>query len=285
MSRKKEREPAKLVRLQKFLAECGVASRRGAEELISEGQIRVNGEVVTTQGVKIDPERDRIDVNGKIVRPDPKGIVLLYKPRAVVSTLFDPEGRPALSDYLGKKYRSFFPVGRLDYDSSGLIILTNDGDLAEYLLHPRYQFERVYKVKVGGGTVDERTIAKLSRGVRLDDGIARAEAEVLSNEGGSSWLLVRVREGRNRLIRRMMEKIHHPVDKLVRVGHGPFSLGKLKPGGIRTLSEREYLHYRQKVLNGVAREQAKREGGRDSRSRRSGSSEEGQRSRRHDTSE
>lgn len=236
-----------LVRLQKFIAECGVCSRRAAEVLITAGKVRVNGKVITELGTKVDPEHDQVYVRNKIVRPAPKGIVLFHKPKHVVSTLDDPQGRPSIKDYLTKHYKSYFPVGRLDFESTGLVILTNDGELADRLLHPRYGLERVYEARVAG-TVAPRTLAKLSRGILLEDGMARAEAEILNNAEDSTWLRIRVHEGRNRLIRRIMEKVHHPVSKLKRVSHGPFTLHRLKPGEMRKLTEREYSYFHRKVM-------------------------------------
>ena len=236
------------VRLQKFLAECGVASRRAAEELILEGKVTVNGAVVVQLGTKIDPLRDRVAVRKKIVRPVEKGVLLLYKPRGVVCTLNDPEGRRSVADFLSKHYRSYYPVGRLDWDSTGLIVLTNDGELAERLMHPRYQFPRVYKVKVEG-RVSENTAAKIERGVQLKDGLARGKVLALSVEENTSWIEISVKEGRNRLVRRIMDKVHHPVIKLVRLSHGPFKLGKLKPGELRRLTMKDYDLYRRKVFN------------------------------------
>ncbi len=235
------------VRLQKFISECGVASRRAAEELILEGKVMVNGRVVTEMGVKIDPRRDRVQVRKKIIRPAVKGVLLFYKPRGVVCTLNDPEGRRSVADYLTKHYRSYFPVGRLDWESTGLLVLTNDGELAERLMHPRYQFARTYKVKAEG-KVSEALAEKLERGVQLNDGIARAGVKILQYEEASTWLEVTVREGRNRLVRRLMQKIHHPVIKLLRLSHGPFKVGKLRPGDMRKLSEKDYQYYRKRVF-------------------------------------
>lgn len=238
----------KLVRLQKFIAECGVCSRRAAEVLITAGKVRVNGKVITELGTKVDPDHDQVYVRNKIVRPAPKGIVLFHKPKHVVSTLEDPQGRPSIKDYLTKHYKSYFPVGRLDFESTGLVILTNDGELADRLLHPRYGLERIYEARVAG-TVAPRTLAKLSRGILLEDGMARAEAEIINTSDDSTWLKIRVHEGRNRLIRRIMEKVHHPVSKLKRVSHGPFNLHKLKPGEMRKLTEREYAYFQRKVMS------------------------------------
>lgn len=242
---RKEGEP---VRLQKFLAECGVASRRASEELITEGRVRVNGEVVTELGTKINPMKDRVQVGKRTVVAAEKGILLFHKPRFVVSTLSDPEGRPSISDYLTKHYLSYFPVGRLDWESSGLIVLTNDGELAERLMHPRYEMDRFYEVRVEG-RVPDRTLEKILKGVKLEDGWAKAESlRIISIDDVSTWLEISIREGRNRLIRRMMNEAGHPVIKLRRISHGPLKLGKLKSGELRKLTSEEYQNVRRKVF-------------------------------------
>jgi pseudouridine synthase len=240
---------SRLVRLQKFIADCGETSRRKAEVLISEGKVRVNNRIVTEPGTKVDPQRDQVMVGKKLLRLPHKGVLLLYKPRGVVSTLEDPEGRPTVADFLTKKYTSYFPVGRLDWDSSGLMIMTNDGELAERLMHPRYGYKRTYHVRVEG-RVNEQEFAQIEKGIRLKDGMVSAEASFLSGDEKSTWLEIVVQEGRNRLVRRMMEALRHPVMKLRRVAYGPFKLGKMQSGEIRPLSEREYDRLRTHVLGG-----------------------------------
>jgi len=248
------------VRLNRFLSQCGVASRRKADELIAAGKVTVNGTIIRELGTTIDPKGDQIKVRNRSVNLPHRGAVVFYKPRGVVSTLNDPEGRPSISDYLTKHYASYFPVGRLDYDSSGLIILTNDGDLADRLMHPRYGQERTYLVRVEGG-VSQSTLDKLARGVRLRDGMVKANGRFVAPpadarrpgarapEEKSTWLEVTVLEGRNRLVRRMMEELRHPVVKLRRLTHGPFKLGKLKPGEMRQLTEKEFERARESVMN------------------------------------
>lgn len=235
------------VRLQKFLSECGVASRRAAETLIVEGKVRVNERVITELGTSVDPKRDIIRVRNKIVRPAEKGVLLFHKPKEVISTLSDPEGRRCLANYLTKHYKSYFPVGRLDWESTGLVILTNDGDLAERLLHPRYGFERVYEVRVAGQMKDKE-FKKIEKGVYLDDGIAKAKAQFISQDHDSTWIRLTITEGRNRIIRRLMKQIHHPVLKLKRIAHGPLLLGKLQPGDMKSLSQDEYEKLKKKVF-------------------------------------
>ncbi len=235
------------VRLQKFLAECGVGSRRKMEQFIREGRVRVNGQVVTELGRKINPESDKVEVNRRPVRAAPKGIMLLNKPRGVVSTLNDPEGRPTVAEFLTKHYTSYFPVGRLDYDSTGLMILTNDGEMAERLMHPRFGFERVYEARVEG-SVAQSTLDKLRAGVRLSDGIVEADGAVLRSDDNSTWVQVTIKEGRNRVVRRVFEKLGHPVMKLKRTTYGPFKIGRLQVGQVRALTLKEYLQVRRKVM-------------------------------------
>ena len=235
------------VRLQKFLAECGVGSRRKMEQFIREGRVRVNGQVVTEVGRKIDPSVDQVEVNRKPVRPAPKGLLLLNKPRGVVSTLSDPEGRRTISEFVTKHYASYFPVGRLDWDSTGLIILTNDGEMAEKLMHPRFGFERVYEARVEG-SVPQAALDKLRRGIRLSDGLVQAEATIIRNDENTTWVEVRIKEGRNRVVRRVFEKLGHSVMKLKRTVYGPFKIGRLQVGQVRVLTAREYLQVRRKVM-------------------------------------
>jgi 23S rRNA pseudouridine2605 synthase len=235
------------VRLQRFLAECGIGSRRKMERFIIEGRVRVNGKVVMELGTKVNPEVDKVEVNRRPVHAAPKGIMLLHKPKRVMSTLSDPEGRPTVADYLTKHYQSYFPVGRLDWDSSGLMVLTNDGDLAERLMHPRHGFERVYQVRVEG-PVSEELLAKIRRGVKLSDGMVQASGALMRGDDKSTWIEVRIHEGRNRVVRRLFEKLGHPVMKLKRVVYGPFKLGRLQPGQIRVLTLDEYLKARRKVM-------------------------------------
>lgn len=235
------------VRLQKFLSQCGVASRRHAEQLIQAGDVEVNNQTVTELGVKINPLKDVVRVKRRIVKPATPGVILLNKPRGVVSTLHDPEGRPTISDFLTKHTLSYFPVGRLDYDSTGLLILTNDGELAERLMHPRYGFERVYQVRVQG-KISEKLLSRIESGVKLVDGWVKGQAKFIRCDEDTTWLEITVTEGRNRVVRRLMEKLHHPVIKLKRVSYGPFKLGNLNTGDIRQLSEKDYQICRTKVL-------------------------------------
>lgn len=241
-----------LVRLHKYIAECGVASRRAAEQLITDGRVRVNDRVVTEVGTKIDPAVDRVFVKNKPVVRKERGIAIFYKPRGVVSTLSDPEGRPCITDYLTKHFKTYFPVGRLDFDTSGLMVLTNDGELAQHMMHPKYECRRIYHARVEG-KLSSAEFEKCDKGVRLADGPARADVKQISYDASSSWLEVHVAEGRNRMVRRLFDKLGHSVIKLRRVTYGPFKLGKLEPGQIRHLSEKEYLSARAKILAEAAR--------------------------------
>ncbi len=235
------------VRLQKFLAECGVGSRRKMEQFITEGRVQVNGKVVNQLGAKVDPYVDKIEVNRRVVHAAPKGIMLLNKPRGVVSTLSDPEGRRTVADFLTKHYRSYFPVGRLDWDSTGLMVLTNDGEMAEMLMHPRFEFERIYWARVEG-SVSEDVLAKLARGVKLSDGVVKAQGSILRSDEKSTWVEISIHEGRNRVVRRVFDKLGYPVMKLKRTQYGPFRLGKLEAGQVRVLTLKEYQQVRRKVL-------------------------------------
>ncbi|MBF0557909.1 MAG: rRNA pseudouridine synthase [Nitrospirae bacterium] len=229
-------------RIQKILAQMGVASRRKAEELIAEGRVTVNGKEAEI-GMKADPARDHIKVDGKLkVRPEPKVYLMFNKPRGVVTSLADPEGRPTIKDFLQRvKYR-VFPVGRLDYDSEGLLLITNDGDFAQALLHPSHEVPKTYLVKVKG-LVKEESMDKLRRGVRLEDGMTAPAGVRRVRMGRASeenqWLEVSIHEGKKRQVRRMLEKVGHDVTKLKRVAISGLKLGGLKPGAFRPLTPEE----------------------------------------------
>ncbi len=235
-----------LVRLQKYLSECGVASRRKSEELITDGKVFVNGKRITELGTKVDPSEDTVRVRKKVIRSQEKGIILLNKPRHVISSMSDPEGRPTVADYLTKRYSSYYPVGRLDWDTTGLLILTNDGEMADKLMHPRNQFSRIYHTRVAG-VISEKTYKKLEAGVYLDGQLVQCKLKELQVQDDATWLEVIVTEGRNHLVKKIMEKVRHPVQKLKRISHGPFKLGNLQVGQIRHLTEGEYIRYKIKV--------------------------------------
>lgn len=228
------------VRLQKVLAQAGVASRRVSEELIADGRVRVNGVVVTEMGARIHPEIDLVDVDGVAVQVESgKRYVMLNKPTGVVSTMRDERGRPDLTRYTAEWPERLYNVGRLDAETSGLLILTNDGQLAHVLAHPSYGVTKVYIAKVSG-RVSAQTIAQLTRGIELEDGpIAADKARLLDASGGTSLVELTLHSGRNRIVRRMMAEVGHPVRELVRRQFGPLHLGTLPAGRARELTKVE----------------------------------------------
>jgi len=200
----------------------------------------VNGKVVTELGTRASLTRDRISVDGAPLRlPSTPTYLLLHKPTGVVTTLADPEGRPTVRDLLGRKAPRVYPVGRLDFNSSGLLLLTDDGDLAQRLMHPRFEIEREYRVKVKGEPGGE-AMQRLRQGVRIDGGRpARAEVQLEREKDGKSWLRMVLREGRHHEVRRMCLAVGLSVEKLRRVRYGPLELGRLPPGEVRALTPRE----------------------------------------------
>jgi len=228
----------RLERLQKAMAAAGVASRRASEELIAEGRVTVNGEVAEL-GRKVDPASDDIRVDGERINADPdKVYVLLNKPRGVVTTVDDPEGRPTVIDLVNLPMR-LYPVGRLDLDTEGLLLLTNDGDLTHDLLHPSRQVPRTYVVLVPG-PFKRSAVQELLDGVELDDGTARpTSVEVLEEQRNKALVQVVMTEGRKREVRRMFAAIGHPVERLARVAFGGVELGDLRQGNWRFLTQQE----------------------------------------------
>ncbi|GAA1467943.1 pseudouridine synthase [Microbacterium thalassium] len=230
------------VRLQKVLANAGVASRRVAEQLIVEGRVRVDGQVVTELGTRVDPETAVIDVDGTAVQLDQtKRYIMLNKPTGVVSSMKDDRGRPDLRRFTKEWTERLYNVGRLDAETSGLLVLTNDGELAHILAHPSFGVTKVYIAKVEG-RVTPQTIARLTKGVELEDGpIAADKARLLtaSAEGGGSLVELTLHSGRNRIVRRMMAAVGHPVVELVRRQFGPLHLGTLPAGRTRELTKVE----------------------------------------------
>jgi 23S rRNA pseudouridine2605 synthase len=227
-------------RLQKFLARAGVASRRHAEELIVQGRVAVNNQTVRQLGSKVEPGKDLVTVDGRLVEGEAgRHYFVLYKPPGVVTTLSDPQGRPTISTYTAKLPGRQFPVGRLDYDAEGALLLTDDGDLALRLTHPRYQVPRVYLAKVKGAPTSQ-AVEKLRGGVRLEDGMARPQSvEIFERAEKNTWLTVIVTEGRPHLVKRMCAAIGHPVVRLFRPAHGGVSVVRMRPGQVRVLTPEE----------------------------------------------
>lgn len=228
------------MRLQKYLSRAGVASRRAAETIIAEGRVRVNGEVVSEMGTTVDEERDVIEVDGRRVGIGAAVWLALHKPPGYITTRRDPGGRATIYDLLPPEHHGLFYVGRLDYESEGLVLLTNQGDVANRLAHPRYEVERIYEVVIEGRP-DSATEKRLRFGVHLDDGVARvARLDRLGRETGhATKLRVVMLEGRKREVRRLFDAVGHPVRRLLRTGFGPVTLGELKPGAWRPLTDRE----------------------------------------------
>jgi 23S rRNA pseudouridine2605 synthase len=227
-------------RLQKFLAHAGIASRRAAERMIEEGRVTVNGSVVRTQGCRVDPARDSIKVDGKRVAAPRSGHIylVLNKPRGYVTTMSDPEGRPTVADLIRKIRHGVVPVGRLDLNSEGLLLLTNDGDLARDLMHPSSGVPKSYSVKVRGEPTPA-TLGRLRGGVRVDGRVTRPTEIRIERRGGNAWLRVTVVEGRNHIVKRLLEAVGHPVVKLKRIRYGSLRLGRLPSGSIRPLTPAE----------------------------------------------
>lgn len=227
-------------RLQKHMAHCGVASRRKCEELIAEGRVRVNGITVTEAGIKIDPYNDRVEVDGETISPSEKRVyVMLNKPEGYVSTARDQFGRPTVLDLVKEIKERVYPVGRLDYDSGGLLLLTNDGELTYGLTHPRHGVAKTYIATVAGRPTS-REIDRIKRGVALDGRITSpADIELVKRTNKDSVYRVIIREGRNRQVRRMFEKIGYTVISLKRIAIGSLELGPLPSGKWRFLKESE----------------------------------------------
>ena len=228
------------IRLQKLLALAGIASRRKSEELMLDGQVEVNGEVVTRLGTKVDPARDVIRVEGRRLPPVSEKVYLVVnKPRGVVSTMSDPEGRRTLQDLVADRPERLFHVGRLDTDTSGLIILTNDGDFAHRLAHPSYEVDKTYVAEVRG-QVWPKVVKQLLGGVTLEDGpVTVSRARVVESAPGKSIVELVIHEGRNRIVRRLLDHVGHPVTRLTRTQIGPVKLGRLKSGELRELTGEE----------------------------------------------
>ncbi len=229
-----------LIRLQKLLAQSGVASRRKCEELMLDGEVEVDGEIVTRLGTKVDPRTAVIRVSGKRLPPISDHVYLvLNKPAGVVSTMADPSGRRTITDLVKDRPERLFHVGRLDTETTGLLLLTNDGDFAHRMAHPSFEVEKTYVAEVTG-RIARGTVADLLAGVTLDDGPVQVRrAKVLDTAADRSIIELVIHEGRNRIVRRLLDQVGHPVRLLTRTRFGPVDLGPLKPGAIRDLTDDE----------------------------------------------
>ena len=242
-----DQEVALLTRLQKYLAEAGVAARRKCEDYIRAGRVRVNGRVADKPGVTVDPTRDRIEVDGRPIRPERKAYVLLYKPRGYITTADDPRGRRKVTDLLTDLPERLFPVGRLDADSEGLLLLTNDGELAYRLTHPRFKVPKTYLV-VLDRTPDAEALQRIASGLELDDGpTAPCKVRLLSGGKQRAVVEMTMHEGRNRQVRRMWAALGYRVKRLKRTGLADLKLAALRPGRHRRLRADELRRLRQSV--------------------------------------
>ena len=228
------------VRLQKVLAQAGVGSRRACEELIAAGRVEVDGQRVTELGVRIDPKRNVVHVDGVRIQLDDTLVYMaLNKPLGVISAMSDPQGRPNLGDFVANREERLFHVGRLDADTEGLILLTNDGDLSHRLSHPSYEVPKTYLVEVAG-PVPRDLGRRLRAGVELEDGLASVDSfKVVDARPGKALLEIVLHDGRNRVVRRMLAAAGHPVEQLVRTQVGPIRLGDLRSGRTRVLGQAE----------------------------------------------
>lgn len=227
------------IRIQKYLSQAGKASRREAERLMQEGRVRVNGQVVIELGARIDPERDKVELNGELVTPGPTRWIAFHKPPGVLTTRSDPHGGRTVYDVLPDELSGLTYVGRLDRDAEGLLLMTNDGELANRVQHPSGEVEREYWVEASG-VVDQAAVRKLTTGVELEDGVARAlRVRVLKAGPIVSQLTLVLAEGRKREVRRMMSEVGHAVLRLRRLRFGPVELGDLERGAWRPLSGKE----------------------------------------------
>ena len=233
-------------RLQKIIARAGISSRRAAEELITAGRVRVNGRVVTELGAKADPRKDRIEVDDRRLVAEPLVYLVLHKPRGVVSTLSDPEGRPTVAEYVRDAGARLYPVGRLDFATSGALLMTNDGEFANALLHPRGGVPKTYVLKVRG-IMEDADLDPWRKGVRLDDGMTQpAEARLLRHEGDKIWIELTLREGRNQQVRRMGEATGWAVMRLARISFAGVDTEGLRPGSWRPLTSDELVEIRER---------------------------------------
>ena len=236
-------------RLQKIISKCGITSRRKAEEMILEGLVTVNGRPAVI-GMKADIEKDHIKVKGKLLNSVGSKVYMIFnKPVQCITALYDNEGRPTVKDFLKRVKARVFPVGRLDYNSEGLLILTNDGDLANSILQPTSKIPKTYRVKIDG-FLEEKAMQQLEKGIRLEDGMtAPAKVRTIKRLKANSWIDITIYEGKKRQVRRMLDRVGHPVSKLVRIRINGFSLGNLKPGEYRYLTSDEVEKLKKETMN------------------------------------
>ncbi len=243
MPKQNHQSESPLVRLQKYIADCGVTSRRKAEDLISKGMVSVNGHIITILGTKINPNTDAILVEGRaITRVDSdKVYVLLHKPRCVMTTVSDPEGRDTVMNYCQQIQERIYPVGRLDYLAEGFLLLTNDGEVANWMMHPPANLVKTYQVKVFGA-VTEALLERLRHGIKLSDGLIRPQSvRVIEQLQGKTWIEIVFDEGRNRDIRNFFEGVGMTVDKLRHLAVGGLSIEGIAPGNFMLLTKKELL--------------------------------------------
>lgn len=233
-------------RLQKYLARAGISSRRHAEELIAAGRVRVDGHRVTELGTKVEGARARVEVDGRLVLSQPCVYIVLHKPRGTVTTLRDPEGRPTVASLVTNLGVRVVPVGRLDFATSGVLLMTNDGDFQAKLQHPTGGAKKVYHAKVRG-VVDERSLERWRRSIDIDGRSTRpADVKVLECVDDKTWLEISISEGKNRQIRRLGEQAGHPVSRLIRVEYAGLNVSELRPGAWRHLTRQELLDLKQR---------------------------------------
>lgn len=237
------------IRLQKILAQAGFGSRRKCEQMITDGRVEVDGELVTELGTRVDPKKQHIRVDGSRVHLNPNHVTLaLNKPKKVLSAMDDPKGRYTLADIIGDKYERVFHMGRLDYDSEGLILMTNDGELSQHVMHPKYEVEKTYIATIDGkigGNVCRRLV---TQGVQLDDGLVKLDhCAIIDVNRDQTIVKVVLHSGKNRIVRRIFGAIGYPVRRLVRTQIGPIKLGDLKSGTYRVLSQVEVRSLQKEV--------------------------------------
>lgn len=237
------------MRLAKYLADAGIASRRKAEELIIQGRVRVNGTKVLQKECTITPDTDIVEFDGRVIEKEERIYIMLNKPAGYISSVYDPQGRPTVLDLLKSITQRVYPIGRLDYDTEGLLLLTNDGEFSNLMMHPRYEMTKTYEAMVQGAP-GKKALAMLRQGPELEDGpTAPAEVKVLTEHDDRTWLKIKIHEGRKRQVKRMCAAVGHPVIKLKRTAFGNLTLQDLALGEYRQLSQEEIQPLKDKALH------------------------------------